>query len=65
MSTPTTRYDIIVASTAQALQDLVQPRLSQGWQLQGEVCVSMSESDEFRYEVWAQAMTLAETPQPT
>ena len=59
------KYDIITADSAKYLGESVNEMLARGWQLQGGVSVSLSETDEYRHQIWAQAMTLAETPQPT
>lgn len=52
------KYKIITADTPKALEKLIDDFLFLGWQLQGGVSVSLSETDEFRYIEFAQAITL-------
>ena len=49
-------YVVVTADTPPALESIVRERMSQGWQPMGGVSVALSESDDFRYVVYAQAM---------
>lgn len=49
-------YVVVTADTPQELESIVRERMSQGWQPMGGVSVALSESDDFRYVVYAQAM---------
>ena len=49
-------YKIIEMSTADDLEIAVNEHILQGWEPLGGVSVSLSESDDYRYEVMVQAM---------
>lgn len=49
-------YVVVTADTPQEIESIVRKRMSQGWQPMGGVSVALSESDDFRYVVYAQAM---------
>lgn len=49
-------YNILAASTSVELVALVQAAIADGWQPLGGVSVTLSESDDFRYVMYAQAV---------
>lgn len=49
-------YKIIEMCTVDDLEIAVNENIVQGWEPLGGVSVSLSESDEYRYEVMVQAM---------
>jgi hypothetical protein len=49
-------YKIIEMCTSDDLEIAVNENIAQGWEPLGGVSVSLSESDDYRYEVIAQAM---------
>ena len=49
-------YKIIEMCTAYDLEIAVNEHILQGWEPLGGVSVSLSESDDYRYEVMVQAM---------
>ena len=54
-------YLILEGNDADQLSNEVRIRIADGWKPQGGVSVSLSESDHFSYQLFAQAMT-KETP---
>lgn len=50
-------YTIEIASDVEKLIKLVNIRLADSWQLQGGVSISNSESDDYKYTWFAQALT--------
>ena len=51
-------YYLIVAYTENDLIEAVKGAMLKGWQPFGAVSVSLSESDEYRYIIFVQAMVL-------
>ena len=49
-------YKIIANNRWEELQKAVQERLDNGWSLQGGVAASLSENDEYCYNLYAQAV---------
>lgn len=49
-------YEILKDDSWIKLQELVNIKLKGGWKLQGGVSVALSESDEYRYVIYAQAI---------
>lgn len=49
-------YIVLTTDTPEGLETSVREKMAQGWQPMGGVAVALSESDEFRYVVYAQAM---------
>lgn len=56
---------VILESTTSAddLRAVVNAAPTEGWQLQGGVSVALSESDYYRYALYAQAMTRVVQPE--
>ena len=50
------KYIIIEGDSTEKVEDEVERLLREGWSLQGGIGISVSESDEFRYVNFAQAM---------
>lgn len=50
-------YKIITAPDPDCLEEVVNSEIAEGWEPLGGVSVSLSESEEYRYERYAQAMT--------
>lgn len=55
-----TDYTVVLKDHPIELQERVMELVSQGWELQGGVSVSVSESDEYRYVYYAQALIKVE-----
>ena len=53
-------YECIEEIDAITLNEQVNLKLSMGWRLHGGVSVSVSESDDYRFVVFAQAMIKGE-----
>lgn len=51
-----TAYDVIISENVQALIHDVNIRLKDGWELVGGISISISESDDFTYRHYAQAL---------
>ena len=52
------KYAILRERTPEQLSDLVNSQIEKGWRLQGGVSCSLSETDEYLYELYAQAMVM-------
>lgn len=52
------QYEILREESWKDLQEVVNIKLKGGWKLQGGVSVTLSESDEYRYAIYAQAIVL-------
>ncbi len=52
------KYRILEADDADHLAEMVNRYLEDGWSLQAGVSVALSESDDFKYVVYAQAIVL-------
>ncbi len=59
------KYIIIQSDRIEGLGQAVNDYISQGWQPQGGVATSTLTLGGEPYTMYAQAMTLAATPQPT
>lgn len=55
------KYIILESESSIALARAVVKKLEDGWELQGGVSCSVSESDEYRYPIFAQAMMKEES----
>ena len=51
------KYKVIANSSLETFEQEVNNHIKQGWELLGGVSVSISESDEYCYMLYAQAMT--------
>lgn len=49
-------YMVVESSTPGELAEAVRKKMADGWQPLGGVSVALSESDDFRYVVYAQAV---------
>lgn len=49
-------YVVVTAHASDDLETSVRERMAQGWQPMGGVSVALSETDDYRYVVYAQAM---------
>jgi hypothetical protein len=56
-------YKIVRSNDVEDIDFLVENALADGWQPLGGVSVSLSESDEYRYIEYAQAMVKYESPE--
>ena len=52
-------YKVLTADNATQLAHVVNVAIDDGWCPSGGVAVSLSESDDYKYEVWAQAMVIS------
>lgn len=50
-------YRILTSESYIDLETTINAKISDGWILQGGISVTLSESDEFRYVIYAQAVT--------
>jgi hypothetical protein len=50
------QYKLVTSDKPDVLESLVNILIESGWRPLGGVCVSLSESDDYRYMVFAQAM---------
>ena len=50
------KYKILEYDDSEYLQKAVNISLKDGWKLQGGVSVTVSESDDYRYVIYAQAI---------
>lgn len=57
------KYIILANKSSIALTEAVMALLETGWNLQGGVSCSISESDEYCYELFAQALIKEEKPE--
>jgi hypothetical protein len=55
-------YIVVTSNDKLELEDLVNNLIKEDWQPQGGVSVSLSESDDYKYIVYAQAMIIARPP---
>lgn len=53
---PKLGYQILTADTATKLADVVNRAIGDGWCPSGGVAVALSESNDYKYMVWAQAV---------
>ncbi len=57
------KYDILTSDESDALPVLVNKGISEGWQPLGGVSVSLSESEDYQYIIFAQAMVKYAEPE--
>ena len=53
-------YIVLEANNSPTLADKVKQFWEKGWELQGGISVSLSESDDYQYTIYAQAMVKRE-----